>query len=162
MVVTHGKLLHSVRSTAHIWLVKRHQYRISQLIPQSSICGKTSGGLAKCWLFSHFTTKLSVTAQWCKGVLQERLHGALKFLIPSCSLFKWYAKSKISLMLHWWKKIASVHQVLLDHRCGDGMASRWLTIASSYRPIPLPFSSWCYTNGLKVKLGWQVMIIFLM
>lgn len=136
-----GNLHWPIRSTAHIWLVRLHQYRISPLIPQLSFCGKTSGGFRKCRLFSQVTTKLSVTAQWSKGVLQERLNGALKFLNPSCSLFKWYTKSKISLMLYWWTKIARVLQVLLDHRCGDGVASRWITIASSYEPIPLSFSS---------------------
>ena len=101
-------LLWPIRSTAHIWLVTRHQYRISPLIPQLSFCGKTSGGFAKCRLFSQVSTKLSVTAQWSKGVLEERLQGALKFWNPSCSLFKWYTKSKISLMPYWGKKIARV------------------------------------------------------
>ena len=155
-------------SCSGIRVVTRHQYRISQLIPQSSFCGKTSGGFAKCRLFSQVTTKLSVTAQWSKGVLEKRLQGAQKFWNPSCSLFKWYANSKISLMPYWWKKIARVHQVLPECSCGDGMASRRLrfTIVSKIfqnsEPIPLPFSSWYYSNGLKLKLGLQVIIIFLM
>ena len=103
-----GNLLQPIRSTAHILVVTHHQYRISPLIPQLSFCGKTSGGFAKCRLFSQVSTKLSVTAQWSKGVLEERLQGALKFWNPSCSLFKWYTKSKISLMPYWGKKIARV------------------------------------------------------
>ena len=106
-------LLWPIRSTAHIWLVTRHQYRISPLIPQSSFCGKTSGGFAKCRLFSHFTTKLPVSAQWSKGVLQERLHGALKLfnfqMIYKITAFQCITLfSYISLLWLWnfatWKK----------------------------------------------------------
>ena len=106
-------LLWPIRSTAHIWLVTRHQYRISPLIPQSSFCGKTSGGFAKCRLFSHFTTKLPVTAQWSKGALQERLHGALKLFnfqtIHKITAFQCITLfSYISLLWLWnfatWKK----------------------------------------------------------
>ena len=33
--------------------VTRHQYGISTLVPQTSFGGKTSGSIAKCWLFSQ-------------------------------------------------------------------------------------------------------------
>ena len=151
-----GNFLQPIRSTAHICIVTHHLYRISPLISQLSFCGKTSGGFAKCRLLSQVTTKLSVTARWSKGVLEERLQGALKFWNSSCSLFKWYTKSKISLMPDWWKKIARVHQVLLEHSCVD------VTIVSKiFQNFFLwtnttTLSSWYSSNGVKLKLGWQI------
>ena len=41
------------RSTTQIWIVMHHQYGISVLVSQMSICGETSGGIAKCRLFSQ-------------------------------------------------------------------------------------------------------------
>ena len=38
-------------STTQIWVVMRHQYRISVLVPQTSFGGETSGRVTKCWLF---------------------------------------------------------------------------------------------------------------
>ena len=45
-----------IRSTTHIWIVMHHQYGISVLIPQTFFCGKTSGNVAKCQLFSQAIT----------------------------------------------------------------------------------------------------------
>ena len=42
-----------IRSTAQIWVVTRHQYGISVLVSQTSFRGETSGGVAKCRLFSQ-------------------------------------------------------------------------------------------------------------
>ena len=42
-----------IRSTTQIWVVTRHQYGISALVPQTSFGGKTNGGVAKCRLFSQ-------------------------------------------------------------------------------------------------------------
>ena len=42
----------SVRITTQTWVVTHHQYGISPLIPQTSLCGETSSGVLKCWLFS--------------------------------------------------------------------------------------------------------------
>ena len=42
-----------IRSTTQIWVVMRHQYGISALVPQTSFGGETSGSVAKCWLFSQ-------------------------------------------------------------------------------------------------------------
>ena len=42
-----------IRRTTQIWVVMRHQYEISALVPQMSICRETSGGIAKCRLFSQ-------------------------------------------------------------------------------------------------------------
>ena len=36
-----------------IWVVTRHQYRISALVSQTSFGGETSGDVAKCRLFSQ-------------------------------------------------------------------------------------------------------------
>ena len=41
----------TIRSTTQIWLVTRHQYRVSAVISQTSFRGETSGGDAKCRLF---------------------------------------------------------------------------------------------------------------
>ena len=40
-----------IRSTTQIWVVTRHQYGISALIPQTTFSGETSGGVVKCRLF---------------------------------------------------------------------------------------------------------------
>ena len=42
-----------IRSTTQIWVVTRHQYGISALVSQTSFRGETSGGVAKCRLFSQ-------------------------------------------------------------------------------------------------------------
>ena len=47
------KLPPPIRSTTQIWVVTRHQYGISALVPQTSFRGETSGGGAKCRLFSR-------------------------------------------------------------------------------------------------------------
>ena len=46
-------LLQPIRSTTQIWVVSRHQYGISALVSQTSFRGETSGGVAKCRLFSQ-------------------------------------------------------------------------------------------------------------
>ena len=40
-----------IRSTTQIWVVTRHKYGISALVPQTSFGGKTSRDVAKCRLF---------------------------------------------------------------------------------------------------------------
>ena len=45
-----------IRSTTPIWVVTRHQYGISVLVSQMSFRGETSGGEAKCRLFSQADT----------------------------------------------------------------------------------------------------------
>ena len=44
-----------IRSTTQIWVVTRHQYGISALVPQTSFGGETNGCVAKCRLFSEAT-----------------------------------------------------------------------------------------------------------
>ena len=48
-----GNLLQPTRSTTQIWVVTRHQYGISALVPQTSFREETSGSVAKCRLFSQ-------------------------------------------------------------------------------------------------------------
>ena len=48
-------LHHPIRTTTQIWVVTHHQYRISAIVCQTSFRGKTSGGVAKCRLFSQAT-----------------------------------------------------------------------------------------------------------
>ena len=50
-----GKLLQPIKSTTQIRAVTRHQYGISALVSQTSFRGETSGGVAKCRLFSPTT-----------------------------------------------------------------------------------------------------------
>ena len=47
-----GNLIQPIRSTTQIWVVTRHQYGISALVPQTSFRRETSGDVAKCRLFS--------------------------------------------------------------------------------------------------------------
>ena len=42
-----------IKSTTQIWVVTRHQCGISVLVPQTSFRKETSGGVAKCRLFSQ-------------------------------------------------------------------------------------------------------------
>ena len=42
-----------IRSITQIWVVMRHQYGISALVFQTSFHWETSGGVAKCLLFSQ-------------------------------------------------------------------------------------------------------------
>ena len=42
-----------IRSTTHFWVVTRHQYGIYALVSQTSFGAETSGGVAKCRLFSQ-------------------------------------------------------------------------------------------------------------
>ena len=42
-----------IRSTSRVRVVMRHQYGISILVSQTSFRGETSGGVAKCRLFSQ-------------------------------------------------------------------------------------------------------------
>ena len=39
--------------TTQIWVVTRHQCRISALVSRTSFAGETSGSVTKCWLFSQ-------------------------------------------------------------------------------------------------------------
>ena len=45
-------LLQPIKSTIQIWVVKRHQYGISALVPQTSFRGETSGDVVNvdCFL----------------------------------------------------------------------------------------------------------------
>ena len=42
-----------IRITTQIWIVTRHQYGISALVPQTLFGGETSAYVAKCQLFSQ-------------------------------------------------------------------------------------------------------------
>ena len=48
-----GNLLHLIRSTTQIWVVTRHQYGISAIVPETSFRGKVSDCVTKCRLFSQ-------------------------------------------------------------------------------------------------------------
>ena len=50
-----GNLIQPIWSTTQIWVVTRHQDRISALVSQTSFGGETSGGVAKCRMFSQVT-----------------------------------------------------------------------------------------------------------
>ena len=45
--------LQPIGSTTQTWVVTRHQYGVSALVSQTSFSGETSGGVAKCRLFSQ-------------------------------------------------------------------------------------------------------------
>lgn len=53
-VYTPVSVIQTIRSTMYtrIWVVTRHQYRVSALVSQASIGGETSSSVAKCRLFS--------------------------------------------------------------------------------------------------------------
>ena len=62
-----GNMIQSIRSTTQIWVVTRHQYGISALVPQTSFGGETSGCVAKCRLFSQASVRLLVSVDKQKG-----------------------------------------------------------------------------------------------
>ena len=51
-----------IRSTTQIWVVTRHQYGISALVPQTSFCWETSSGIANCRLFSSRSAHRCMTS----------------------------------------------------------------------------------------------------
>ena len=53
LLIGEGKFLTNQKSTTQIWVVTRHQYGISAFVSQTSFRGETSGGVAKCQLFSQ-------------------------------------------------------------------------------------------------------------
>ena len=50
-----GNFLQLIKRTTQVRVVTRHQYGISVLVSQTSFRGETSGGVAKCRLFSQAT-----------------------------------------------------------------------------------------------------------
>ena len=48
-----GTSFQPIRRTTKIWVVMRYQYGISALVTHTSFCEGSSGGLAKCRLFSQ-------------------------------------------------------------------------------------------------------------
>ena len=48
-----------IRSTIQIWVVTRHQYGISTLVPQTSFRGQINSGVARCRLFSQASCLIS-------------------------------------------------------------------------------------------------------
>ena len=53
-----------IRSTTQIWVVTRHQYGISALVSQTSFRGETTGGVAKCRLFSPTNVSDIENREW--------------------------------------------------------------------------------------------------
>jgi len=56
--------LEAIRSTTLIWIVMHHQYGISELVPQTSFCRRSSGGIAKWHLSSQANIKFTFMT-WC-------------------------------------------------------------------------------------------------
>ena len=48
-------LIQPIRSTTQLWVVMCHQYGIFALASQMAFCRETTGGVAKCQLFSQTT-----------------------------------------------------------------------------------------------------------
>ena len=57
-----------IKSTTQIWVVTRHQDRISALVSQTSFGGETSGSVAKCRLFSHAGIKVAIARVLLSGL----------------------------------------------------------------------------------------------
>ena len=65
-----------IRSTTQIWVVTRHQYGISALVPQTSFRRETSGYVAKCRLFSSRSAHRCMTSLVSLGdvTANDRVH----------------------------------------------------------------------------------------
>ena len=89
-----------IRSSIQIWVVTRHQYGISAVVSQTSFLGETSGGVAKCRLFSKVTRKtgretisdgtnphkkryFTLRGHVCLSSQSRHLHLHLHFPLPS-------------------------------------------------------------------------------
>ena len=83
-----------IRSTAQIWVVTRHHYWIFAFLPQTSFCGKTSGGVAKCRLFSQGTKTLTWQGRlfddgraWGSGLCRHRKDSKTFFIFNQLWVF---------------------------------------------------------------------------
>ena len=56
-----GNLLQQITRTTQIWVATCYQYGISAVVPQTSFCWVTSGGVVKGWLFSQASTVYLMT-----------------------------------------------------------------------------------------------------
>ena len=56
--------IRQIGSNSQLWVVTRHQYGISALVPQTSFRSKTKGSFAKCQLYSQ-ANSLSVARLYC-------------------------------------------------------------------------------------------------
>ena len=56
-----------VRSSTQIWVVTHHQYGISALVSQTSFCGETVGGVAKCQLFPPARSTWDISCYYIIG-----------------------------------------------------------------------------------------------
>ena len=70
--------------TTQIWLVMCYQYRISALVSQMSFRVETSGGIAKCWLFSQAGRNSDA---YIISLSAYKLY--MHFQMHSIILFKW-------------------------------------------------------------------------
>ena len=65
-----GILLRPIRSATQIWVVMRSQYGISALVSPTSFRGETSGGVAKCRLFSQAKNQHVLLQKSAMGLLK--------------------------------------------------------------------------------------------
>ena len=67
-----------IRSTTQICVVTRHQYGISAHVSQTSLCGETSGSVAKCRLFSQAN---HLTMRWASSLPKRELHKGIYYCL---------------------------------------------------------------------------------
>ena len=58
---------------SRIWVVTRHQYGISALFSWTSFGGETTGGVAKCWLFSQTSLLHSIDVCHTTAILSQEI-----------------------------------------------------------------------------------------
>ena len=111
-----------MRSTTQIWVVKRHQYGISVLVPQTSFRGETSGGVGKRRFCSQANSSLHFFHSSYFSVVTGLTPA--EFLLASPSLRSLAAFSRVcSSSLHlifsraaWNKTIVIVKRAKIKHR----------------------------------------------
>ena len=72
----------TIRSTTQIWVVTRHQYEISALVPQTSFRRRTAIGVAKRQLFSQSSYLVNIWQKrsldcallWCEAPKKRQDH----------------------------------------------------------------------------------------
>ena len=76
-------LLQPIRRTTQIWVVTRHQYGVSAVVPKMiCVSRKTSSGVVECWLFCQVSIELGN-----RGKCEQRL-SLMRYRQPNIAEFE--------------------------------------------------------------------------
>ena len=84
-------------STTQIWVLRRHQYGISALVSQTSFRWETSGGVAKCPLFSQVISLLALDERSRGSIWMKKIF-ARDGAVPWCLHGLLFTKQKVNIL----------------------------------------------------------------